>query len=447
MFDRIVIDILQESVYKFKRKMNSLKNKHIQSNDSVLLKHWSAPEHPIKNLNINKRKLYLSGLGAALYGINNDDRIVPVLFSIWAKSIIGDNGQYQSLYSKGDKAIIRKAINAERKWLRPFKLSYSFVFDYYYLTCYDNKSMLNASRDYLLSVCSRRQRKAVLNVYDSFELDIIRKSRKLDEYLCSLYENSALSSELEYKKVLFVANVSAGKSTLINAISGRSYCQSSNLPCTSSIHHIYNKENAIETIYAKDGKYGDMHKPRKFEFDSISFSFQSSLCDVPICLIDTPGLNNSEDIKHSTKTYSVIEKNDYDLLLYISNAKYFDTSDERIALSTILTKCKKPFLFALNQLDSFDPEQDSISEMLEKYRKMLVEIGFRKPNIIPVSGYAKLLLDKPDSELGETDILNKKYFEQIFSMPYFDLPSYLKVEMKDKTGVNLLECNIIKQLS
>ena len=52
MFDRIVIDILQESVYKFKRKMNSLKNKHIQSNDSVLLKHWSAPEHPIKKLNI-----------------------------------------------------------------------------------------------------------------------------------------------------------------------------------------------------------------------------------------------------------------------------------------------------------------------------------------------------------------------------------------------------------
>lgn len=447
MSNGAVIDILQESISIFKKVVNSLKNKHIQSNDAVLLKYWSAPEHPISKLKEKKRSLYLSGLGAALYEINKEDNIVPLILSVWAKSLMGENASCDKYYTHREKSSIKKAINIDRKWWNPFRICYSLFFDCFYLTCYDNNAMLEPAREYLLSLCSKRKKKAVLSIYEAYKSGQIRKSGKVDEYLCSLFDKSIASCEREYKRVLFVANVSAGKSTLINAISGVRYCPSSNLPCTSSVHYLFNKEDSFETIYLKGGEYGEVSEPHRFDFDSISFGFQSSLCDAPICLIDTPGVNNSEDIKHSTKTYSVIEKNDYDLLLYISNAKYFDTSDERIALSTILSKCKKPFLFALNQLDSFDPEQDSISEMLEKYSKMLVEIGFRKPNIIPVSGYAKLLLDKPDSELGETDILNKKYFEQIFSMPYFDLPSYLKVEMKDKTGVNLLECNIIKQLS
>ena len=79
MSNGAVIDILQESISIFKKVVNSLKNKHIHSNDAVLLKYWSAPEHPISKLIEKKRSLYLSGLGAAM-DINDSCQIHKSLF-------------------------------------------------------------------------------------------------------------------------------------------------------------------------------------------------------------------------------------------------------------------------------------------------------------------------------------------------------------------------------
>ena len=55
--------------------------------------------------------------------------------------------------------------------------------------------------------------------------------------------------------------------------------------------------------------------------------FRSSL-NKPICLIDTPGVNNSESNAHKIITYEALLQKDYDKLIYVMNASYLGTNDE-----------------------------------------------------------------------------------------------------------------------
>ena len=417
------------------------------TNDPVLLKFWSAENHPILSLSVQKRKEYLEGLGAALYEINGDDPVVSFLFSLWAKSILADMNAGVPPYKKNDKKTVRNAIQVERRWWCPFRLSYSFFFDCLYLTGYGDDTRFEACKNFLLDICYRWGKKDVAEIVKAFQEHNLGGCKKLDFRLSHIYDKSTLSVASHYKKVLLVANVSAGKSTLINALTGYRLCSSSNLPCTHQLHYVFNKPEAKEIICVQNGCYRDISSFPDFVHNAISLQFSSSLSPYRICLIDTPGINNSENKDHSVVTCNAIQRNEYDLLLYVSNANYFDTTDERAALKQIALKCKKPMLFVLNQLDSFDPEQDLIQNMLEKYKRLLLDFNIKKPVIVPVSGYAKLFSGISDSDLSEVSVIKKHNLEKLFVQQYYDLPSYLNVEMADKTGVSLLEKYIIQLLS
>jgi hypothetical protein len=154
-------------------------------------------------------------------------------------------------------------------------------------------------------------------------------------------------------------------------------------------------------------------------------------------------MNNSENGDHASLSYSVIKKGEYDLLLYVSNAQYFDTVDERKALETVYKFAnKKRVLFVLNQLDSFNPETDSISRMMASFRSILMKCGFKNPMIFPTSGYASLVSYLSEVELGVKGQIDKEYLSSAFGERYFDLPSYLGLASSDKTGVELLEKTI-----
>ncbi len=410
----------------------------------ILLKHWIAHNHPVSELSMDKRNVYLKGMGAALHAVMGSDSNLATFFGVWTHSVLGQSSSTQDFFEAGSICDIKRAIRVENKWWQFCRVRDTFFFDLMYLATFDgdysrasrvagffNKGFGGSIKRHALSFS-----RFPGCISDGSSISVSSSQIAL------LKENMAVSLGAFYK-VLVVANVSAGKSTLINALTGKRFCRSSNLPCTGKVHYVFNRRIGQSALFRRGEQFYEINHSGFLNFDSISFPFHVGWEGVPICFIDSPGMNNSENGDHASLSYSVIKKGEYDLLLYVSNAQYFDTVDERKALETVYKFAnKKRVLFVLNQLDSFNPETDSISRMMASFRSILMKCGFKNPMIFPTSGYASLVSYLSEVELGVKGQIDKEYLSSAFGERYFDLPSYLGLASSDKTGVELLEKTI-----
>jgi len=182
-------------------------------------------------------------------------------------------------------------------------------------------------------------------------------------------------------------------------------------------------------------------------FTCASLYFNSNLCDSNICFIDTPGINNSYDLRHRSITEDAIKNIPYDAVIYVSNARYFGTNDEYSILSYLKKHVKKPIIFVLNQLDCFDKEEDSITKMLKDYKDDLIKLGFKSPCIIPIMAYPALLLKLDKSIKNNIENKRTSLYKELLNDSYYDLPNYITGIKSDglleKTGINLLERQLI----
>ena len=131
------------------------------------------------------------------------------------------------------------------------------------------------------------------------------------------------------------------------------------------------------------------------------------------------------------------------MVIYVSNAKYFATTDEKDILLHLYQKVNKPILFVLNQLDQFKQKDDSIAKMLEDYREILLKIGFNQPIIIPISAKAASLFKQENSVLDEDDIFEKELLQKKFEKDYYNLAAYTNssdhTSFLGRTGIMALE--------
>lgn len=247
--------------------------------------------------------------------------------------------------------------------------------------------------------------------------------------------------------MLVVANVSAGKSTLINALVGHSLNKVRTTACTNKIVKLYNKRDSDGVTIKKTNNtyeyYSDLVNVDSDLFSEAAFPFNSLLANKNICFIDTPGVNNATELDHRTITEEAIKRGDYDMVIYVSNAKYFATTDEKDILLHLYKKVNKPILFVLNQLDQFKQKDDSIAKMLEDYKEILLKIGFNQPIIIPISAKAASLFKQEDSVLDEDDIFEKELLQKKFEKDYYNLATYTNsfdhAILLGRTGIIALE--------
>lgn len=253
------------------------------------------------------------------------------------------------------------------------------------------------------------------------------------------------------KGILVVANVSAGKSTLVNAIIGHPIAKAKTTACTSRLAFIKNKPGG-EGITILDKRGRRSWSPILAQwgggaFLQASLPFNSLLSEAKVCLIDTPGFNNSMDSSHRQITADAIRGNRYDILLYVSNCQYLGTDDEHFLLSFIRQHTRKPVVFALNQLDRFKSREEAISDCLLAYEDFLFSLGFRNPVVRPVSARAALLFKMSYRHMKGDDRLDRSIMKKKFNKPYYDLPDYMGLEHKgllEKTGIILLEATLLE---
>ena len=419
--------------------------------DEILNRVCSIVNHPVAQMDEKFRIEYVKGLGACLFLLSQDSSITFFYFQAWATSILKTPINVKTFW-RNDVDAIRSAVSLKHKGLWFFSMKKDFFFDVFYLlesSCIENYKQENAFtylNDNICGVFTKGTLSKSHHAYkDKADLSFF------NNVLVSHMQQNLVHLKLPEKRVLVVANVSAGKSTLINALVGYRFNRTKTTACTDKLVFIHNKcsKDGI-TCKIKNGVYTYSENINEVNSDSLieaALPFKSSLGKEKICFIDTPGINNADNCSHKQITEDIIKKGDYDVVLYVSNCQYFGTNDEHKLLKFLKINVTKPILFVLNQLDVFNPEEDSIHKMLNDYKSDLIQFGFRNPIIIPVSAYASFLIRLEPSCLTKTEIRKKIDIIELFKDEYYNLPQYIRQgnssDILDKTGIKILENKIL----
>ncbi len=236
------------------------------------------------------------------------------------------------------------------------------------------------------------------------------------------------------QRYIVTANMSAGKSTLINALIGKPLTRTSQEVCTGNKCYLYNKPFEDGCIHLKNDTYtmnasSDDLEDISWEYETNIASFFRGMDEIKyrLCIIDTPGVNSAINRNHGRISRKALKKEQYEKVLYILNANKLGTEEEIAHLKWISENVQKDkIIFILNKLDDFHIADDNISISLNKVKNDLAMLGFQNPIICPISAYFALLIKRKsygdkltDDELDAYSLYMKK-----FRKPVYDLSKY-----------------------
>lgn len=264
-------------------------------------------------------------------------------------------------------------------------------------------------------------------------------------------------------EVCVVATMSAGKSTLINAMLGTKLMPSKQEACTAIITRIKDCEKAMHfraEVYNKDGRLSETHEELTYAImnrlnsdENVSVIQVSGDIpfvesdDVSLVLIDTPGPNNSRDPRHKKVQSELLGKSSKALVLYIMTGE-FGTDDDNALLSRVAEsmsiggkQSKDRFIFVVNKLDNLKSEDGDTHQMLDRVRSYLRTHGIANPNLFPAAALSALNLrliaggaDVDEDTKDETEIKVRKLNrnEALHFETYAALPPSIRGEINGR---------------
>ena len=215
------------------------------------------------------------------------------------------------------------------------------------------------------------------------------------------------------KYILVAASMSAGKSSLINALLGMELLPSGNEATTAKVTRISvtAKSKPQAKAYSLFGAIAaSNHFVCAEQIKEWNQSKEISSLDVLLphsgenlhsiqsgyTLIDTPGSNNSQDTSHREIFIDTVKAYPKSLILYVLNATQLGTTDDAQIIRTIREiNPKQKIIFALNKVDELDEELgETIKHYVSKARKYLQGLGYTSPKVIPLMAQPALIAKK-----------------------------------------------------
>lgn len=286
---------------------------------------------------------------------------------------------YQRILSGPETADPTPSLNAnEYYWL---------IFDLFHILEYDPRKYDANAFDILQAVLSVTPKRcwntlcAITTALDRQDLDQIHALKKR-KALCKTQDYvQAVETNLRFLKaepfrIFVTATMSAGKSTLINALTGKHICRSQNMACTRKNHHIINKafEDSYCAVYdhdlvmtAGDQELMNNNEENRSDHIYIGAHFAGELQSLRLEFIDSPGINFCGHEEHSKAVDAMISNQHFDMLIYVINATETGTDDDRAHLAYVRKHIgRQPMIFVLNKIDEIhiDTEQESIEEII-----------------------------------------------------------------------------------
>lgn len=258
-----------------------------------------------------------------------------------------------------------------------------------------------------------------------------------------------------------VATMSAGKSTLINALLQTKLMPSKQEACTAIITRI--KDTDSETYQAK--VYDDEHElieelPILSYADMVRLNSDEKVSEITILgdipfviaedaalvIVDTPGPNNSRDPQHKKRQVEMLSESSKALVLYIMTGER-GTDDDNLLLRRVSEsmkvkgkQSKDRFIFVVNKLDGRTKDDGSLETFLEDTKKYLQNHGIENPNLFPASALTALNIrllesgeEKDEDVIDETETKVKKLNrnEELYFDQFATLPASIKRKISD----------------
>lgn len=254
--------------------------------------------------------------------------------------------------------------------------------------------------------------------------------------------------------VYVVATMSAGKSTLINAMLGTTLLPAANEATTASIVSITDNDQmtdgfrgqrfneAGELLDETENVTAPLLKEWNLATDTFRINLEGNIKaireteQVRLVLTDTPGPNNSQNEEHRLITMRQINNTSRNpLILYLLNGTQLGVDDDKRLLKQIAEtmstggkQSKDRFVFVVNKMDDFDPEKESIPGALERVRIYLESNGIKEPVVHPVSAEFARLLRMANTDLTKKELQTLNGFvELIDEVPAANLNQYMPV--------------------
>ena len=248
------------------------------------------------------------------------------------------------------------------------------------------------------------------------------KSRNLSQF--SQVDDSGRSVFDAYEEakngifeVSVIATMSSGKSTLINSLLHTELLPSENKACTATIARIFDNDQIDgyeaecyggdgTVVYSRAGITSDLLRSYNADESVQEIIIEGRIPSIKegkikLCLVDTPGPNNSRNENHGRLTRSII-KNPDSVILYVMNATQIGINDDHQLLLDISSQMKRAgkqsrdrFIFVINKCDELDVEKgETIDKLLNEIRQYLLGFGIEDPLLIPTSARLALLIRK-----------------------------------------------------
>lgn len=263
--------------------------------------------------------------------------------------------------------------------------------------------------------------------------------------------------------VYVVATMSSGKSTLINAMLGRDLLPAANEATTATIARITDNDSMKQRFTARrlDAKGRVLASSDDVTAETIkdwNTSADTKLIDIEgniegieerdsvrLVLTDTPGPNNSQDEEHQRTTMGFVQDSRRNpLILYVLNASQLGTNDDKHLLGLVAETMRKGgkqskdrFIFVINKMDVFDPENGEDPEsVLARVKQYLSSNGIQNPTIYPISANLARLIRKPSDGHTRKERNDYKSMADLFSEePRMDMLQYMPITSRVKRNL------------
>lgn len=258
-------------------------------------------------------------------------------------------------------------------------------------------------------------------------------------------------------EIIVVATMSAGKSTVINALIGQELLHSANEATTATITRIHDKDElpffsgcayGYQSELLKESNRIDAQTLKEWNADP-SIKTIDLMGDIAaikndnaeLVIYDTPGPNNSQNNSHKALTEEILEDGNYGLVIFVLNSSNLGTNDENDLLHLVQNALKnspnKKVVFLLNKKEVLE----NLEETIIRVKENLTNIGFKEPLIFPISAYSALLLHKKinhqeldEDEMIDLELLIKKG-KRAFKEQYLTETEFNAL-LLENTGIN-----------
>lgn len=414
--------------------------------------------HPMREEDAKLRMRYYIALEYLIEQCEDNTQYTNARLAQYRGFLVG-NASVHKMTNKERKGITRSLVNHIFMFWRK-KYRYWLLCDIALIFIHETKIQKAASclKEHLNTRQARRLDALITTIFNDEEIP--KEIAFTAELIKQFRINRTFAAKPEIR-VLITANVSAGKSTLVNAIVGKPLTRTAQETCTGNLCYLYNKPFEDKFVHLSasplnlNASYNDLANIDQSAITSISSHFRTIIPTNRICIIDTPGVNSAINRQHRTITRKVLQKESYDKLVCILNANRLGTDEEKAHLIWVHKNVpKEKVVFVLNKLDEFRSVDDSIKESIEGVKRDLNVIGYKNPLICPLSSYFAFLIKLKENgeQMTEDEIDAYDLYVKKFSKEEYDLSIYYSgvhnynnvgdselIQMSKKCGIYGLE--------